>query len=182
MGPICLPDPARDYDNVKALVTGWGRLKSGGQLPDILQEVNVTTMTNQQCRGKYGKSRITDYMICAGDVGRDSCQGDSGGPLSVLGQDDRYSQIGIVSWGEGCAKPGYPGVYTRLTSLLDWVNQPQPTTPGADVSDPVDMRTLISSQGLRACIFYCQPLIIETYIVIEFIHSSQGRIGLGSLG
>ena len=133
MGPICLPDPAQDYDNVKALVTGWGRLKSGGQLPDILQEVNVTTMTNQQCRGKYGHSRITDYMICAGDVGRDSCQGDSGGPLSVLGQDDRYTQIGIVSWGEGCAEPGYPGVYTRLTSLLDWVNQPPPV-PGTDLT------------------------------------------------
>ena len=131
MGPICLPDPAQDYDNVKALVTGWGRLKSGGQLPNILQEVNVTTMTNQQCRRKkYSHSEITDYMICAGDVGRDSCQGDSGGPLSVLGQDDRYSQIGIVSWGEGCAKPGYPGVYTRLTSLLDWVNEPQPTNQG----------------------------------------------------
>jgi len=118
VGPICLPDPAQDYDNVKALVTGWGRLRSGGQLPDILQEVNVTTMTNQKCRGKYGHSRITDYMICAGNVGRDSCQGDSGGPLSVLGQDDRYSQIGIVSWGEGCAKPGYPGVYTRLTTFF----------------------------------------------------------------
>merc|ERR1711988_2004029 len=125
VGPICLPDPAQDYDNVKALVTGWGRLRSGGQLPDILQEVNVTTMTNQQCRERYGYSRITDHMICAGDVGRDSCHGDSGGPLSVLGQDDRYSQIGIVSWGNGCAEPGYPGVYTRLTSLLDWVNQPQ---------------------------------------------------------
>merc|ERR1719336_2443453 len=74
-------------------------------------------------RGKYSHSRITDNMICAGDVGR---------PLSVLGQDDRYSQIGIVSWGEGCAKPGYPGVYTRLTSLLNWVKQPptQQASPG----------------------------------------------------
>ena len=138
MGPICLPDPAQDYDNVKALVTGWGRLSGKSvRKPDILQEAKVTTMTNQQCRGKYGHSRITDYMICAGDVGRDSCQGDSGGPLSVLGQDDRYTQIGIVSWGEGCAKPGYPGVYTRLTSLLNWVKQPptQQASPGTDISN-----------------------------------------------
>ena len=121
MGPICLPDPAQDYDNVKALVTGWGTLQSGGKHPDILQEVNVTTMTNQQCRRqKYSHSSITDHMICSGDEGKDSCQGDSGGPLSVQAQDGRYSQIGIVSWGDGCAKPGYPGVYTRLTSLLDW--------------------------------------------------------------
>ena len=121
MGPICLPDPAQDYDNVKALVTGWGSLKSNGKLPDVLQEVTVTTITNQQCRGRYGYSRITDNMICARGVGRDSCQGDSGGPLTVPGQDGRYSQIGVVSWGKGCAKPGYPGVYTRLTSLLDWL-------------------------------------------------------------
>jgi len=129
VGPICLPDPAQDYDNVKALLTGWGTLSYGGQHPDILQEVNVTTITNQQCRGKHGHSHITDYMICAGSVGRGSCNGDSGGPLSVLGQDGRYSQIGIVSWGRGCTKYGYPGVYTRLTSLLDWVNQPPPV-PG----------------------------------------------------
>jgi len=129
VGPICLPDPAQDYDNVKALLTGWGTLSYGGQHPDILQEVNVTTITNQQCRGKHGHNHITDYMICAGSVGRGSCNGDSGGPLSVLGQDGRYSQIGIVSWGRGCTKYGYPGVYTRLTSLLDWVNQPPPV-PG----------------------------------------------------
>ena len=120
MGPICLPDPAQDYDNVKALVTGWGDLQYGGQLPDILQEVKVTTMTNQRCRWKYDHSSITDYMICAGDVGRDSCQGDSGGPLSVLGQDDRYSQIGIVSWGQGCARKGYPGVYTRYDRISEY--------------------------------------------------------------
>ena len=121
MGPICLPDPAQDYDNVKALVTGWGDLQYGGQRPDFLQEVNVTTMTNQQCRQQKHNSRsITDSMICAeGEAGRDACAGFDGSPLSVEGQDGRYSQIGVVSWGVGCGQPGYPGVYTRLSSLLD---------------------------------------------------------------
>ena len=134
VGPICLPDPAQDYHNVKALVTGWGKLKYNGKVPDVLQEVTVTTMTNQQCRGKHGHSRITDNMICARGVGRDSCQGDSGGPLAVQADGRHYSVIGVVSWGEGCAKPGYPGVYTRLTSLLDWLTRPPQDSAGADGS------------------------------------------------
>lgn len=114
VGPICLPDPAQDYENVRALVTGSGRLTSNEVL------IEVTTMTNQQCRGKFTHRSITDNMICATGIGRDSCQGDGGGPLAVPGQDG-YVQIGVVSGGEGCAKPGYPGVYTRLTSLFCWV-------------------------------------------------------------
>lgn len=114
VGPICLPDPAQDYDDVKALAI----LQSAEQYPDI-PRVNVTTLTNQQCREEHGLNNITENMICAGEGG--GREGEGGGPLAVLGQDGRYSQIGLQSWNENCAKPGYPGVYTRLTSLLDWV-------------------------------------------------------------
>ena len=123
--PICLGEPGDDYEGVTALVTGWGKLNSSGPQSDILQEVNVTTISNQECRASYGHHRITDNMICAQAAGRDSCQGDSGGPLAVLGQDGSYRQIGVVSWGRGCARPGYPGVYTRLSSLLGWIENPR---------------------------------------------------------
>ena len=124
MRPICLPDPAQDYDNVSALVTGWGRNSSSGPPSNILQEATVTTMTNSQCRSSSHKhDRITENMICAQAAGRDACKGDSGGPLAVLGQDGSYSQIGVVSWGKGCARQGYPGVYTRLTALLPWLTE-----------------------------------------------------------
>ena len=109
---------------MSAVVTGWGTLTYLGPRPDILQEVNVTTISSQECRANYSQDRITDHMICATAVGRDSCQGDSGGPLAVLGQDGEYSQVGIVSWGKECARPGYPGVYTRLSSLRPWVENP----------------------------------------------------------
>ena len=109
---------------MSAVVTGWGRLNTTGPRPDILQEVNVTTISNQECRASHGHHRITEAMICAGEVGKDACIAGSGGPLAVLGQDGSYRQIGVVSWGKGCARPGYPGVYTRLTSLLGWIEKP----------------------------------------------------------
>ena len=119
--PICLAEPGQDYDNVTALVTGWGRLESRGSRPDVLQEVEVETMTNRACARSHGDHKITNNMICAGSQGRDACWGDSGGPLAVMGQDGFYRQIGVVSWGNGCGTPGYPGVYTRVSSLLAWI-------------------------------------------------------------
>ena len=64
-------------------------------------------------------------MVCAGypSGGSDTCQGDSGGPLVVQKSptDDSAIVYGVVSWGIGCARPGYPGVYTRVTKYVDWI-------------------------------------------------------------
>ena len=119
--PICLPEPGHDYDNVSALVTGWGRLNYTEPQAETLQEVTVNTMTNIACARSHGDHKITENMICAEKPGKDSCEGDSGGPLAVLSQDNSYRQIGVVSWGKGCAKPGFPGVYTRVSTLLGWI-------------------------------------------------------------
>jgi len=127
IAPACLPSSSsNNYDNVAAVVSGWGTLSSGGRQPDVLQEVTVNTMTNGQCTSspmKYPGSYITSNMMCAGgEGGKDSCQGDSGGPLVTKESSGAYSVIGVVSWGAGCADQGYPGVYARVTSGLDWIN------------------------------------------------------------
>ncbi|CAL4124214.1 unnamed protein product, partial [Meganyctiphanes norvegica] len=121
--PICLPYSDADaYDSVTATVSGWGTTSSGGSQPDVLMEVDVPTMSNSKCQSSYGSS-ITDNMLCAGyDAGKkDSCQGDSGGPLTY-NSGSGYTQIGVVSWGYGCASAGYPGVYARVTKYLSWIS------------------------------------------------------------
>lgn len=60
-------------------------------------------------------------MLCAGianEGGKDACQGDSGGPLinTLTGE-----QVGVVSWGNGCAEAAYPGIYSNVASGLDWI-------------------------------------------------------------
>ena len=91
----------------------------------------MRTMTNEQCRESYGESKISSAMMCAADDGRDSCSGDSGGPLAVLGPDASFSQVGVVSWGKNCGAPQYPGVYTRVTSHLDWILEVQGNIGGS---------------------------------------------------
>ncbi|XP_064099771.1 transmembrane protease serine 9-like [Macrobrachium nipponense] len=126
IAPVCLPDPGNAYANVNATVTGWGTTASGGTQPQELYEVVVPTMTNTKCQQSYGTNSITANMICAGvDVGgKDSCQGDSGGPLvtEVNAVQTFMVQIGVVSWGNGCALPNYPGVYARVNNYLDWIS------------------------------------------------------------
>jgi len=128
VAPICLPDPedlSSKFEDKTAIVSGWGTLKSNGEQPDRLMEVTVTTMTNTDCckpNTAYRCSYITNQMLCAGDEGKDSCQGDSGGPL-IVEEDGAYTLAGVVSWGFGCAQANAPGVYARVTSVIDWINE-----------------------------------------------------------
>lgn len=74
------------------------------------------------CNEKYN-DEIIDSQLCAGaEAGKDTCQGDSGG--SLINAVDGYSYAyGIVSYGKGCGQKGTPGVYTRVTSFLDWIDE-----------------------------------------------------------
>ncbi|XP_017045433.1 LOW QUALITY PROTEIN: trypsin-1 [Drosophila ficusphila] len=122
--PVCMPTPGRSFKGENGIVTGWGALKVGGPTSDTLQEVQVPILSQDECRkSRYG-NKITDNMLCGGydEGGKDSCQGDSGGPLHIVASGTREHQIaGVVSWGEGCAKAGYPGVYARVNRYGTWI-------------------------------------------------------------
>merc|ERR1712180_432125 len=104
------------------IVSGWGTTSEGGNTPSVLMKVSVPVVSDEECRDAYGASEILDSMICAGlkEGGKDSCQGDSGGPFVCEDTGSRYL-AGIVSWGYGCARPNYPGVYTEVSYFVDWI-------------------------------------------------------------
>jgi trypsin len=102
-------------------VTGWGSTFFGGNHVDTLRGGSVPMVSDTGCSASYGIFFDMTSMVCAGyaDGGVDTCQGDSGGPLEsslAPGAPDgaTYRLVGITSWGEGCAEPGFPGVYTRV--------------------------------------------------------------------
>ncbi|KAB0803179.1 hypothetical protein PPYR_00149 [Photinus pyralis] len=115
--PIAMVEANATEGDREAVCTGWGTLSSGGSSPRQLQAVDVKEVDRKECNESYGGD-ITDTMICFGSPGKDSCQGDSGGPL-VVGE----KQVGIVSWGYGCAHPEYPGVYAHVASLRTFIDK-----------------------------------------------------------
>ncbi|XP_071542408.1 trypsin-like [Panulirus ornatus] len=124
--PACLPMPDSDYVGELAVVTGWGRVSEKGDPTDTLTEALLPVFSNAVCRTlRYLPHEITENMLCAGYVngGTDSCHGDSGGGLLMQGSDGKMDIIGVVSWGQGCGRRGYPGVYTRVTRYLSWIEK-----------------------------------------------------------
>ncbi|KAL7533286.1 hypothetical protein ACHAXR_005144 [Thalassiosira sp. AJA248-18] len=115
-------------------VMGWGDTNIDDDIKEPateLMEVEVTVISNEECESSKSdedgweydyNDQITENMICAKDNGEDSCQGDSGGPL-VIRSDSGDIQVGVVSWGIGCAHRDFPGVYARVSTQYDWIRR-----------------------------------------------------------
>ena len=147
--PICLPEFSSNrsstvdklYTGQMATAVGWGFTREYTNdvavdilLPNRLQQVEVPIVNNSQCEmwyneflsRFYGKmmdsSSIDDSIICAGyeEGGKDACRGDSGGPL-LIKEGGRQMVVGLVSSGIGCSRPKLPGLYTRVSSYIEWI-------------------------------------------------------------
>jgi secreted trypsin-like serine protease len=103
---------------------GWGSTTAKGQpfYPDELREVQVPVVSDADCQEVYHRSLDPVTMLCAGAPGVDSCYGDSGGPLFAETGGGPV-QLGTVSWGLGCAKKRFPGVYGEVnaTTIRSWI-------------------------------------------------------------
>ena len=112
--------------------SGWGRTSAGpdGRNSAGLLQVDIAAVDCGAVAAYRGQT--TDAMICAGAPGKDTCQDDSGGPLiRTLGEP---VLVGIVSWGDGCAKPDRPGVYVRIDRdhYLDWIDRAMASDPSVN--------------------------------------------------
>ncbi len=107
-------------------IVGWGATEEGGDPPDRLQEAQVPITTDAYCAGAYSDFDPAT-MVCAGfpQGGVDTCQGDSGGPMFGRTTAGALRVVGTTSFGEGCARPGKPGVYGRVAddTLRPWIAQ-----------------------------------------------------------
>jgi len=103
-------------------VIGFGVTSEGGSQSTRLQKVEVPTNSNQQCENQYPGEIDERIHLCAGfqEGGKDSCQGDSGGPIFTT-QSGKPVLVGVVSFGEGCARPNRSGVYARVSGEYDWI-------------------------------------------------------------
>ncbi len=108
---------------INSITAGWGAIaESDNTLPDKLQKVEVPLVNAKICETSY-PTKIKDSMICAGLAkgGKDSRQGDSGGPLVVEGVDHKPVLAGVVSWGRGCARANFYGIYAKTNVAFDWI-------------------------------------------------------------
>uniref|UniRef100_H2Z086 Peptidase S1 domain-containing protein n=1 Tax=Ciona savignyi TaxID=51511 RepID=H2Z086_CIOSA len=128
--PVCLPKASSNFPaGTRCVVSGYGTTNPTREVyPDMLQEATVPLIAHRKCVRMYSrvvdKTYMQDSMLCAGYIegGVDSCQGDSGGPLVCTDPTSESKvQIGIVSWGNGCAKRNRPGVYTKISHFTEWI-------------------------------------------------------------
>ncbi|MBB3134634.1 secreted trypsin-like serine protease [Rhizobium pisi] len=155
-------DDAVEAAGHTAVVTGWGYTKADHgwddkYLPTELQEVELPIVSRDDCRAAYRESSmrmnpIDERNVCAGyaEGGKDACQGDSGGPLVAQRPDKRWIQLGIVSWGAGCAEAEHYGVYTRVAAFRDWIaaktDGDVPNAPDSSISADGDQVAAVETK------------------------------------
>jgi secreted trypsin-like serine protease len=106
-----------EYRAIESIAAFRQAQKRLGFSNDTLKALIIQAMQN-------AAPAVSDQTICAGEMagGKDACQGDSGGPLFTYAG-GRFVQVGLVSWGEGCARPKLPTVYTRVALHADWIRK-----------------------------------------------------------
>lgn len=127
----CLPSRSKSYYPsdvyIDSYAVGWGSLKENENIADILHNVKLKIYPFKECNNITGLDGDDLTQICAGELagGKDTCYGDSGGPLFVryLNSAFNYVLAGIPSYGIGCARPNKPGIFTRVSYYIPWIEQ-----------------------------------------------------------
>ena len=113
------------YDSGTFTIAGWGSASEGGAQQRYLLKATVPFVDDTTCNNAYSGDLVPSDEICAGYMatgGTDTCQGDSGGPMFRKDSNNAWIEVGIVSWGQGCAEPGFPGVYSQVSTFASAID------------------------------------------------------------
>lgn len=129
--PACLNTDPDIIATEEMIATGWGHTELFGNNSPILMEVELEQFSTAECSNTYKPAKtlpsgiIGESQMCAGSRTevKDTCNGDSGGPLQVYHKEIKcmFKIVGVTSFGQGCGIAGVPGVYTRVSNYLDWI-------------------------------------------------------------
>ncbi|CAM3409668.1 trypsin-like serine protease [Stackebrandtia soli] len=180
-----------DYDQGTFEIMGWGAPSEGGPQQRYLLKAEVPFVDDAACADAYGNDLDPATMLCAGleQGGTDTCQGDSGGPMIARTEAGDPIQVGVVSWGQGCARPGYPGVYTQvsnaaaeiLAAAADLGGDPgEPGEPGNCVGTnntaaPIADRGTVTSTIAVNC---GESATATASVSVDITHTYRGDIGI----
>lgn len=187
--------------------SNWFKTKLGKDFQAgsrTLQEASVPLVSAPVCGRSYQGSTVGGGQLCAGfAVGkRDSCQGDSGGPLVAVDADACPYQVGVVSWGKGCAEPENYGIYTRISAYAEWLKERVPSLASArpvalamagkrasgarvaDVVEPLEsaVKPHVREEGVQLQILEGPHLQLGRTITIELVSPVAGHVILFDVG
>lgn len=147
---VCLPFDEMYLTGKKAIIVGWGRKSDGGPSSDILMEGKVVVLTDRECKkSQIGELYDPKSMMCALNLKQDACQGDSGGSMFIETSLNHFEQVGVTSFGVGCAEK-VPGVYARTDVALEWIAE---TVRSADICHDPNMENPKYRNRFRKLLF-----------------------------
>jgi len=184
IGFACLPT-AEVTSDTECFITGWGTLGVGGATPSVLQEAPVNIIDSETCSKNYENLAldIKDSMLCAQgqtvEGVTDACQGDSGGPFVCMESTGRFVLHGVTSWGHGCAWKDYPGVWSRVSHVRDWID----SVMDSEVTTSTTTTTLPRPGLLFEVFYFSQGGSIPDFAnrVPELVHTDK-QVNYGSTG
>lgn len=123
---VCLPLEEMNLVEKSAVVSGWGSMSEMGKFSHKLLYIQTIIRDYNKCGPAFiseeqEEAFNSSIALCTLVEGKDSCQGDSGGPLTITTETGRVIQVGVVSFGYGCARKGRPGVYARVSAYVPWI-------------------------------------------------------------